>query len=61
MKPSTGKTGVSLRCHTSEEYQALTQPQRDELQDWQEAKTKSSKLWRTGTQGQCQGGRGRNS
>eukprot|EP00957_Ditylum_brightwellii_P008303 628039-Ditylum_brightwellii.AAC.1 len=41
-KPSTGKTGVSLRYHTSKEYQALTQPHKDELQDWQEAKTKSS-------------------
>ena len=60
-KPSAGKTGVSLRYHTSEEYQALTQPQKDELQDWREQKTKSTKLWRTGTQGRGQGGRGRNS
>eukprot|EP00957_Ditylum_brightwellii_P001030 81849-Ditylum_brightwellii.AAC.1 len=46
-KPSTGKTGVSLRYHTPEEYQALTQPQKDELQDWREVKSKSSKSWRT--------------
>eukprot|EP00957_Ditylum_brightwellii_P185879 14151702-Ditylum_brightwellii.AAC.1 len=30
-KPSAGKPGVSLRYHTSEEYGALTQPQKDEL------------------------------
>eukprot|EP00957_Ditylum_brightwellii_P181108 13796146-Ditylum_brightwellii.AAC.1 len=30
-KPSAGKTGVSLQYHTSEEYEALTQPQKDEL------------------------------
>eukprot|EP00957_Ditylum_brightwellii_P002243 172384-Ditylum_brightwellii.AAC.1 len=30
-KPSAGKTGMSLRYHTSEEYEALTQPQKDEL------------------------------
>eukprot|EP00957_Ditylum_brightwellii_P156807 11935210-Ditylum_brightwellii.AAC.1 len=28
-KSSAGKTGVSLRFHTSKEYQALTQPQKD--------------------------------
>eukprot|EP00957_Ditylum_brightwellii_P002198 168801-Ditylum_brightwellii.AAC.1 len=46
-KPSAGKTGVSLRYHTSEEYEALSQPQKDELQEWQEEKSKSSKLWKT--------------
>eukprot|EP00957_Ditylum_brightwellii_P100677 7672988-Ditylum_brightwellii.AAC.1 len=30
-KPSAGKTGVSLRYHTSDKYKALTQPQKDEL------------------------------
>eukprot|EP00957_Ditylum_brightwellii_P131386 10020216-Ditylum_brightwellii.AAC.1 len=30
-KPSAGKTGISLRYHTSEEYEALSQPQKDEL------------------------------
>eukprot|EP00957_Ditylum_brightwellii_P143990 10971752-Ditylum_brightwellii.AAC.1 len=35
-KPSAGKTGVSLTYHTSEEYEVLTQPQKDELQEWQE-------------------------
>eukprot|EP00957_Ditylum_brightwellii_P136709 10425292-Ditylum_brightwellii.AAC.1 len=30
-KPSVGNTGVSLRYYTSEEYEALTQPQKDEL------------------------------
>eukprot|EP00957_Ditylum_brightwellii_P206941 15350674-Ditylum_brightwellii.AAC.2 len=30
-KPSAGKTGVSLRYHTFKEYEALTQPQKDEL------------------------------
>eukprot|EP00957_Ditylum_brightwellii_P065226 4946608-Ditylum_brightwellii.AAC.1 len=30
-KPSAGKTGISLRYHTSEEYEALAQPQKDEL------------------------------
>ena len=48
-KPSAGKTGVSLQYHTFDEYQTLTQPQKDELRDWQEAKTKSPKSWRTGT------------
>eukprot|EP00957_Ditylum_brightwellii_P064040 4858100-Ditylum_brightwellii.AAC.1 len=33
-KPSAVKTGVSLRYHTSEEYEPLTQPQKDELQEW---------------------------
>eukprot|EP00957_Ditylum_brightwellii_P029443 2225297-Ditylum_brightwellii.AAC.1 len=46
-KQIAGKTGVSLQYHTSKEYEALTQPQRDELQEWQEEKSKSSKLWRT--------------
>eukprot|EP00957_Ditylum_brightwellii_P054152 4101629-Ditylum_brightwellii.AAC.1 len=31
INPSAGKTGVSLRYHTSEEYEALTQSQKDEL------------------------------
>eukprot|EP00957_Ditylum_brightwellii_P097924 7457808-Ditylum_brightwellii.AAC.1 len=31
-KPSASKTGISLRYHTSKEYEALTQPQKDELQ-----------------------------
>eukprot|EP00957_Ditylum_brightwellii_P028418 2145755-Ditylum_brightwellii.AAC.1 len=30
-KPSAGKTGVGPRYHTSEEYKALIQPQKDEL------------------------------
>eukprot|EP00957_Ditylum_brightwellii_P141662 10792008-Ditylum_brightwellii.AAC.1 len=30
-KPSAVKTGVSLRYHTSEEYEALIHPQKDEL------------------------------
>eukprot|EP00957_Ditylum_brightwellii_P113884 8682286-Ditylum_brightwellii.AAC.1 len=30
-KPSAGKTGKSLRYHTAEEYEALMQPQKDEL------------------------------
>eukprot|EP00957_Ditylum_brightwellii_P180288 13733995-Ditylum_brightwellii.AAC.1 len=33
-KPSASKTGVSLRYHISEEYEALTQSQKDELQEW---------------------------
>jgi hypothetical protein len=33
-KPSAGKRGVSLWYHTSEEYEALTQPQKDELLEW---------------------------
>eukprot|EP00957_Ditylum_brightwellii_P038180 2886498-Ditylum_brightwellii.AAC.3 len=32
-KPSADKTGVSLQYHTSKEYEALTQPKKDELQD----------------------------
>eukprot|EP00957_Ditylum_brightwellii_P150586 11466287-Ditylum_brightwellii.AAC.1 len=63
-KTSAGKTGVSLRYHTSKEYEALNQSQKDELQEWQEEKPKSSKWWRTcgrnQGQGQGQGGRGRN-
>eukprot|EP00957_Ditylum_brightwellii_P051504 3904376-Ditylum_brightwellii.AAC.1 len=33
-KPSARESGVSLRYHTTKEYEALTQPQRDELQEW---------------------------
>eukprot|EP00957_Ditylum_brightwellii_P163206 12427293-Ditylum_brightwellii.AAC.1 len=33
-KPSAGKTGISLQYHTSEEYEVLIQPQKDELQEW---------------------------
>eukprot|EP00957_Ditylum_brightwellii_P127926 9755752-Ditylum_brightwellii.AAC.1 len=60
-KPSASRTGVSLRYHTSKEYKALTQPQKDELQEWQEKKSKSTKLWKTSgcNQGQGQGGRGK--
>ena len=29
--PSAGKTGANLRYHTSKEYEALTQQQKDEL------------------------------
>eukprot|EP00957_Ditylum_brightwellii_P155883 11866402-Ditylum_brightwellii.AAC.1 len=59
-KPSDGKTGASLQYHTSKEYETLTQPQKDELQKWQE--NKSNKLWRTGehNQGRGQEGRGKN-
>eukprot|EP00957_Ditylum_brightwellii_P128338 9788602-Ditylum_brightwellii.AAC.1 len=45
-KPSAGKIGVRLRYHTSEEYEALTKPQKGERQKWQEEKCKSAKLWR---------------
>eukprot|EP00957_Ditylum_brightwellii_P176605 13450535-Ditylum_brightwellii.AAC.1 len=41
-KPSAGKTGISMRYHISEEYEALTQPKKDELQEWQEEKSKSA-------------------
>eukprot|EP00957_Ditylum_brightwellii_P042175 3194238-Ditylum_brightwellii.AAC.1 len=60
-KASAGKTGVSLRYHTSEEYEALTQPQKDELQEWREEKSKSTKSWKTSghNRGQGQGGRGK--
>eukprot|EP00957_Ditylum_brightwellii_P144041 10975586-Ditylum_brightwellii.AAC.1 len=30
-KSSAGKTGISLRYHTSKEYEVLAQPQKDEL------------------------------
>eukprot|EP00957_Ditylum_brightwellii_P104310 7945545-Ditylum_brightwellii.AAC.1 len=58
-KPSASKTSVNLRYHTSEEYEALTQPQKDELQEWQEEEFKPAKLWRANGcgQGQGQGGR----
>eukprot|EP00957_Ditylum_brightwellii_P042719 3234548-Ditylum_brightwellii.AAC.1 len=51
-KPSAGKTGMSLRYHTSEEYKELTQPQKDELLEWQEEKSKSSKSWKIGGRNQ---------
>ena len=32
-KPSTGNTGVGIRCYKSDEFSALPQEQRDEIQD----------------------------
>eukprot|EP00957_Ditylum_brightwellii_P074381 5650982-Ditylum_brightwellii.AAC.1 len=60
-KPSAGKTGISLKYHTSKEYEALTLPQKDELQECQEEKSKSTKLWKISghNQGRGQGGRGK--
>eukprot|EP00957_Ditylum_brightwellii_P033233 2517958-Ditylum_brightwellii.AAC.1 len=33
-KPSAGTLRVSLRYHTAEEYESLTQPHKDELCKW---------------------------
>jgi hypothetical protein len=35
-KPSVGKTGVHLRYHKKQEYNKLSQEQKDELREWRE-------------------------
>eukprot|EP00957_Ditylum_brightwellii_P107268 8184927-Ditylum_brightwellii.AAC.1 len=57
-KPNASKTGVSLQYHTSEVYEALTQPQKDELQEWQE-KSKPTQWKKANRCGQGQGGMGK--
>eukprot|EP00957_Ditylum_brightwellii_P118840 9064587-Ditylum_brightwellii.AAC.1 len=33
-QPSVATSGVSLKYHTAEEYKSLSQPQKNELQEW---------------------------
>eukprot|EP00957_Ditylum_brightwellii_P082528 6274069-Ditylum_brightwellii.AAC.1 len=53
-KPSACKTNVNLRYHTSKEHKALTQPPKDELQEWQEERSKSAMSWRANRHNQGQ-------
>eukprot|EP00957_Ditylum_brightwellii_P054417 4122856-Ditylum_brightwellii.AAC.1 len=53
-KPIAGKTGISLRYHTSEEYEELTQSQKDELQEWKE-KSNPTQSRKANGRGQEQG------
>eukprot|EP00957_Ditylum_brightwellii_P188885 14377931-Ditylum_brightwellii.AAC.2 len=50
-KPSASKADISLGYHTSEEYEALTQPQKDELQEWQEERSKTTQSWKANEEG----------
>eukprot|EP00957_Ditylum_brightwellii_P133021 10142913-Ditylum_brightwellii.AAC.1 len=50
-KSSADKKGVNLRLDTAKEYEALTQPQKDELQEWQE-KSNPTQSWKANRHGQ---------
>jgi hypothetical protein len=42
-KPSVGKTGVLLRYHKKQEYNKLSQEQKDELREWRENRSQEQK------------------